>query len=180
MNSSSSSSSRLPSRRERRKYDHTLRPRHFVSRDDASIPDISVPAMISTTIRTPLVRILPPLLQNHLFSLENEGSEATLATHWTTHQGARQRTRRRSMCKHARAWTCRKAKQLAKNWENPGKTGFCSGEDRIRTTYKFPGKNRVSKMRRRKIRRAQLHLLVLKLYPEKMRLSRVAERTTIT
>jgi len=34
---------------------------------------MSVPAMISTTIRTQLVRILPPLLQNHLFSLEKRG-----------------------------------------------------------------------------------------------------------
>ena len=71
-----------------------------------------------------IVRILPPLLQNHLFPRKNEGSEATLATHWTTHQGARQRTRRRSMCKHARAWTCRKAKAIGqiceKPWENQG------------------------------------------------------------
>ena len=47
-----------------------FRPKHLISRDDASIPDISVPAMISTTIRTYLVRILPPLLQNHPLSLE--------------------------------------------------------------------------------------------------------------
>ena len=48
-------------------------PSILVSRDDASIPNISVPAMISTTIRTQLVRILPPLLQNSVFSLEKRG-----------------------------------------------------------------------------------------------------------
>ena len=71
-----------------------------------------------------IVRILPPLLQNHLFSWKNVGFEANLTTHWTTHQEARQRTRRRSMCKHARAWTCRKAKAIGqkceKLWENQG------------------------------------------------------------
>ncbi len=35
-----------------------------------AFPDTSVPARNSTTIRTYLVRILPPLLQKHLFSLE--------------------------------------------------------------------------------------------------------------
>ena len=48
---------------------------HPVSRDDAGIPDIPVPAMTTTTIRTRLVRILPPLLQNHMFSLEKRGFE---------------------------------------------------------------------------------------------------------
>jgi len=40
-----------------------------------------------------------------------------------------------------------------------GKPGFLSGEDRNRTTYKFLGKNRGSKMRRRKIRRAPQNML---------------------
>jgi hypothetical protein len=50
------------------------------------------------------------------------------------------------------------ATELQSNWPDMrktlGKPGFCSGEDRNRTTYKFPGKNWGSKMRRRKIRRA--------------------------
>ena len=66
-----------------------------------------------------LVPILPPLLQNTCFPPENEDAEATLATHWTTHQVPRQRTRRRSTCKHARAWTCRKAKAIGQKCENP-------------------------------------------------------------
>ena len=72
-----------------------------------------------------LVRIVPTsAAKPPAFPRKNEGSEATLTTHKTTHQGARQRTRRRSMCKHARAWTCRKAKATGqiceKPWENQG------------------------------------------------------------
>jgi hypothetical protein len=48
-------------------------PSNLVSKDDASIPDIPALAMSTTTIRTHLVRILPPLLQNHLFSLGKRG-----------------------------------------------------------------------------------------------------------
>ena len=60
------------------------------------------------------------------------------------------------------------------------KPGFLSGEDRNRTTYEFLGKLALRTNARREMRRAQLHLLVPKLYPEEMRLSRVAERTSIT
>ena len=59
------------------------------------------------------------------FPWKNEGFEATLATHKTTHQVPRQRTRRRSMCKHARAWTCRKAKAIGQKCEKSwGTQGF--------------------------------------------------------
>jgi hypothetical protein len=61
-----------------------------------------------------------------------------------------------------------------------GKPGFLSGEDRNRTTYEFLGKLALRTNARLEIRRAQLHLSVLKFHPEKIRLSRVAERTSIT
>jgi hypothetical protein len=97
---------------------------HPVSRDDASIPDISVSAVNTTTIRTPLVRILHLRYKTACFPWKNEGSRTTLANHWTTHQGPRQRTRRRSTCRHGHAWTCRKAKAIGqkceKPWENQG------------------------------------------------------------
>ena len=65
------------------------------------------------------------------FPWENEGSEATLATHWTTHQVPRQRTRVvdlsgaacASMHVHGRAG---KPKQLPRNAKNPRKPGVCS------------------------------------------------------
>jgi hypothetical protein len=61
-----------------------------------------------------------------------------------------------------------------------GKPGFLSGEDRNRTTNEFLGKIALRTNARLEIRRAQLHLSVLKFHPEKIRLSRVAERTSIT
>ena len=105
---------------------------HPVSRDDASIPDISVSAVNTTTIRTPLVRILHLRYKTACFPWKNEGSGTTLANHWTTHQGPRQRTRRRSTCRHGHAWIGRKAKAIGpiceKPWENHGflaeRTGF--------------------------------------------------------
>jgi hypothetical protein len=88
------------------------------------MPDIPVLAMNSTTIRTQLVRILHLHYKTTCFPWKNEGLEATLATHSTTHQGARQRTRRRSTCRHGHAWIGRKAKGTAqkceKPWENQG------------------------------------------------------------
>ena len=53
--------------------DRLFRPKHPVSRDDASIPDISVQVMISTTIRPPPSSNPAPTLQNHIFSLEKRG-----------------------------------------------------------------------------------------------------------
>ena len=95
-------------------------PSILVSRDDASIPDISVPAMISTTIRTQLVRILPPLLQNHPFS---PGKTRVLRRLWrltgrlTRYQGsALDDAACASMHVHGRAG---KPKQLARNAKNP-------------------------------------------------------------
>ena len=96
-----------------------------------------------------------PPLQNHMFSLEKRGfgddsgdslddSPGSKAAHKTT--------------QHLQAWTCMDRQELQSNWpemrKTLGKPGFLSGEDRNRTTYKFPGKNWGSKMRRRKIRRA--------------------------
>ena len=104
-----------------------FRPKHLISRDDASIPDISVPAMISTTIRTYLVRILPPLLQNHPLSLEKrrlrgdsgdsqDDSPGTKAAHKTT--------------QHLQAWTCMDRQESQSNWpemrKTLGKPGVCS------------------------------------------------------
>ena len=121
--------------------DRLFRPNHPVSRDDASMPDIPVLAMNSTTIRTQLVRILHLHYKTTCFPWKNEGLEATLATHRTTHQGSKAAHK---TTQHLQAWTCmdrhRKPKQLGRNAKNPGKTRVLlhvfqnySGEDRIRT-----------------------------------------------
>jgi hypothetical protein len=94
-----------------------FRVNHPVSRDDASIHDISVPALNTNTIRTHLVRILHLRYKTACFPWKNKGSGTTLATHWTTHQGARQRTRRRSTCRHGHAWIGRKAKAIGQKCE---------------------------------------------------------------
>ena len=90
--------------------------------------------MNSSTIRTHLVRILHLRYKTASFPWKNEGSETTLATHWTTHQGSRQRTRRRSTCRHGHAWI---GTESQSNWPEMRKTlekpGFLSGEDRNRT-----------------------------------------------
>jgi hypothetical protein len=126
------------------------------SSDHKSIPGISVSAVNTITIRTHLVRILHLHYKTTCFPWKNEGSRTTLATHWTTHQGPRQRTRRRSTCRHGHAWIGRKAKAIGpifeKPWENQG---FTSGEDRNRTTRKFPGNGAFCYPARREIRRAQ-------------------------
>jgi len=74
-----------------------------------------------------------------MFPWENGGFETTLATLATTHQGPRQRTRRRSTCRHGHAWIGRKAKGTGpiceKPWENQG---FTRGEYRNRTFSCFP------------------------------------------
>jgi hypothetical protein len=89
------------------------------------MPDIAVPAMNSTTIRTYLVRILHLRYKTACFPWKNEGSGTTLATQWTTHQGSRQRTRRRSTCRHGHAWIGRKAKAIGPICEKPGENqGF--------------------------------------------------------
>jgi hypothetical protein len=95
---------------------------------------ISSPRFVFQNIRQ-IVRILHLHYKTTCFPCENAGSEATRATHWTTHQGARQRTRRRSMCKHARAWTCRKAKAIGqkceKPWENQGFAAERTGTEQL-------------------------------------------------
>ena len=77
----------------------------------------------TTTIRTHLVRILHLHYKTACFPWKNEGSGTTLATQWTTHQGARQRTRRYfPQGQHLQAWIGRKAKAIGpickKPWEN--------------------------------------------------------------
>jgi hypothetical protein len=136
--------------------DRLFRANHPVSRDDASIPDISFPAVNSTTIRTQLVRILHLRYKKACFPWKNEWFTATLATHWTTHQGPRQRTRRRSTCRHGHAWI---GTESQSNWPNMrktlGKPGFLSGEDRNRTTREIPRNGAFHYPARREIRRAQ-------------------------
>ena len=88
---------------------------------------------------THLVRILPPLLQNHLFPLEKrrlrgdsgdslDDSPGAKAAHKTT--------------QHLQAWTCMDRQESQSNWPNMrktlGKPGFLSGEDRNRTFGGFP------------------------------------------
>jgi hypothetical protein len=93
-------------------------------RTTRAFPTSPVLAMNSSTIRTHQVRILHLRYKTNRFPWKNEGLEATLATHRTTHQGARQRTRRRSTCRHGHAWIGRKAKAIGqkckKPWENQG------------------------------------------------------------
>ncbi|MFN9592014.1 MAG: hypothetical protein ACK56G_04825, partial [Pirellulaceae bacterium] len=61
------------------------------------------------------------------------------ATHWKTHQVTRQRTRRRSMCRHGQAWIGKKAKAIGQKCEKPCENlWFCSGDDRNRTFSCFP------------------------------------------
>jgi hypothetical protein len=135
--------SKLASQSINGRSDRLVQLNHLVSKDEASIPDISVAAMNSTTIRTQLVRILHLRYKTACFPWKNEGSGTTLATHSTTHQVLRQRTRRRfPQGQHLQAWTCmdrhRKPKQLANMRKTLGKPGFTSGEDRIRTFGCFP------------------------------------------
>jgi hypothetical protein len=61
------------------------------------------------------------------------------------------------------------------------KKGFCSGEDRNRTTCKFPGKKPVFQNEAAKnLTRAAASVGFEIVSRKKMQLSRVAERTTIT
>jgi hypothetical protein len=118
------------------------------------MPDISVPALNTNTIRTHLVRILHLRYKTACFPWKNEGSRTTLATHWTTHQGPRQRTRRRSTCRHGHAWIGRKAKAIGRNAKNPGKTRVFERRGQDSNNPQNPWENRSLKTRRRKIRRA--------------------------
>ncbi len=78
----------------------------------------------NTRFRVPLCRTTGK------YAWINEGSKATLATHRTTHQGPRQRTRVVDLFgQHVQACTCMdvhgragKPRQLARNAKNPGKT----------------------------------------------------------
>jgi hypothetical protein len=112
-----------------------------------------------TTIRTYLVRILPPPLRNHMFSLGKRGfgddsgdsQDDSLKRFW----GPRQRTRRRSTCRHGHAWI---GTESQSNWPNMrktlGKPGFLSGENRTRTFECFP--NGLGKFERCLKRRSRL------------------------
>jgi hypothetical protein len=57
------------------------------------------------------------------------------------------------------------AQESQSNWpdirKTLGKPGFCSGEERNRTTYKFPGKLTLRHHARREIRRAPISLFVM-------------------
>jgi hypothetical protein len=76
---------------------------------------------------TSLVRILHLHYKTTCFPWKNEGSGTTLATHSTTHQGPRQRTRRRSTCRHGHAWIGRKAKAIGQKCEKPSENqGFAA------------------------------------------------------
>jgi hypothetical protein len=101
--------------------------------------------------------------------------------------GARREMQRRIPPYTEPAWALQPAKAIGQKCEKPEQPRELKVESRavLRTgqepnNQQILSENRSSKTRRRKIRRAQLHLLVLKLHPEKMRLSRVAERTSIT
>jgi len=68
---------------------------------------------------------------------------------------------RRAGAMHRVAWALQNSKAIGQKCKKPSsqesgklKVERSNGQDRIRTTYKSPGKNRGSKMRRRKIRRA--------------------------
>jgi hypothetical protein len=59
-------------------------------------------------IETRQVKVIATIDNCRTGAPKNEGCQATLATHWTNHsttyQGPRQRTGRRSTCRHGRAW----------------------------------------------------------------------------
>jgi hypothetical protein len=84
---------------------------------------------------------------------------------------------RDAKCNAARRYapSCMGATDGQRNWpemrKTLGKPGFFSGEDRNRTTHKFPGKNGGSKMRRRKIRRAPQNTSVAACCMRALRLS---------
>ena len=73
--------------------------------------------------------------------------------------GARREIQRRR--RHAPS--CMGATELQSNWldmrKTLGKPGFCSGEDRTRTTREIPGKLALRHHARREIRRAPISLL---------------------
>ena len=122
-----------------------------------------------------------PPQQNSMFSLEKRGFEDDSGDSLDDSPGGKAAHK---TTQHLQAWTFMDRQESQSNWpemrKTPGKPGFFSGEDRNRTTYEFLGKLALRTNARLEIRRAQLHLSVLKFHPEKIRLSRVAERTSIT
>ena len=106
---------------------------------------------------TQVVRILPPpraWIHTRLGHAKPQCFDDSRDSKNDSIFGARREMQRRR--RHAPS--CMGATDGQRNWpkmrKNLGKPGFWSGEDRNRTTYKSPGKNWGSKMRRREIRRA--------------------------
>ena len=96
----------------------------------------------------------------HVSPEKHRGFEATLTTHRTTHQGPRQRTRRRSTCRHGHAWI---GTESQSNWPKMQKTlvkpGFYQRRGQEPNNPRIPWENRSLKTRRRKIRRAPQNIL---------------------
>jgi hypothetical protein len=90
---------------------------------------------------TQLVRILHLNYKTTCFPWKNEGFGTTLATHSRDSPGGKAAHK---TTQHLQAWTCMDRQESQRNCpdlrKTLGKTGFLSGEDRIRTTRKIPGK----------------------------------------
>jgi hypothetical protein len=76
-----------------------------------------------------------------MFSLEKRGFEDDAGDSLDDSPGAKAA---HETTQHLQAWTCMDRQESQSNWPNMrktlGKPGFLSGEDRIRTTRKIPGK----------------------------------------
>ena len=91
-----------------------------------------------------------------MFSLEKRGFEDDSGDSQDDSPGAKAAHK---TTQHLQAWTCMDRQESQSNWpemrKTLGKPGFFSGEDRIRTTRKFPGNGAFCYPARREIRRAQ-------------------------
>ena len=84
---------------------------------------------------------------------------ATRATRKTTRFSVRDAKYNAAGAMHRVAWALQDSKAIGQICEKPLENlWFCSGEDRIRTTYKFPGKIALRHHARREIRRAPISL----------------------
>jgi len=87
--------------------------------------------------------------------MQNSSDFSTRATRKTTRFSLRDAKYNAAGAMHQVAWALQTAKGTGQKCEKPWENlWFCSGEDRNRTTYKFPGKLALRHHARREIRRA--------------------------
>ena len=93
--------------------------------------------------------------------MSNHSSLATRATRKTTRFSVRDAKYNAAGAMHRVAWALQDSKAIGQICEKPLENlWFCSGEDRTRTTHKFPGKLTLRHHARREIRRAPISLFV--------------------